>query len=965
MNSLTPQQLVEVEQLFARSLELEDALRTDFLDSTCHDELVRAEVESLLAARPRASDFLDAPPSSVNDLAGAIRDLGNRSEWQRQESELEPREVGPYRIVNKLGAGGMGTVYLAEQEKPLRRKVAVKIIKRGVDTAAAIRRFEAERQALAMMKHTNVARAIDAGAMDDGRPFFVMEYVDGERITEYCDKHRLGIDQRIELFISVCRGIQHAHQKGIIHRDIKPSNILVESDTDSNTPKVIDFGVAKAIHADPADEHTFTNQGAIIGTLDYMSPEQAAPDAMGVDTRADIYSLGIVLYELLVGVRPKSIDPRSPVDASAGPSVGGNDIPRRPSEGLRRQGDRAAALAAARGVDAPSLNRKLRGDLDWIVARCISWEREGRYATASELIEDLGRFLRHEPTSAGPPGAGYRLRKFLRRNRALVAGTAAVLVTLVAGMTSTAVFAIRESNQRQQAEEQALIAYNVNAFLNEMLASVDPTNEGPDVKVRELLDTAAERVETEFAELPAVERQIRTTIGDSYTALGLYDTALPHMEMALQIARTHNGEESLEAALSMNQLGMLFRKLGRHEEAGELHAEALAIDEAYYGVDALETTLSMNSLAQILYDLGRFEEGRPLFRRAYEIRSQHLEETDDTLIGSLSNLARTSYQQGNYQEAEEFIAEALRLTEITHDKGDVLYLGLLNNLAHTKLVRGKFAEAEQMLREVAEGYRKLHEGDHPDTARALNNLAETQRRQARYEDAMTTQSEALAMRRTTLGDDHPQVAVSLNNLGLTLSSMKSFEEALNAHEEALAIRRSAFPDDHPNVATTLNNMGHVMYKNEDYTDAVEHFEEALRIRETSFGKDHPNTANTQMHLARCRLKLGDTKSAESLARLALATQESRLSAGHPEIAATQTLLARILVAREAYEEAETLFLAGLESLQARFGDDFPAVERAMGDLASLYEAMGRDDEAESYRSILSADDADGLSEPRP
>ncbi|MHC4127077.1 MAG: serine/threonine-protein kinase [Planctomycetota bacterium] len=496
---MSDEQMKKAEAIFEELADLPPADRETVLTERCGgDERLRDFVKQLLAEHDRGlGEFMQAPPAGVT----AEPDLGPDA------------RVGAYRLLERIGEGGFGEVHLAEQTEPIRRTVALKIVKLGMDTQQVVARFEAERQALALMDHPNIARVFEAGATEQGRPYFAMEHVPGVPITDYCDKHRLDMEQRLELFIHTCDAIQHAHQKGIIHRDLKPSNILIERFGDEHVPKVIDFGIAKAMGFSLTGRTPVTEQGQLIGTPEYMSPEQAVMSALNVDTRTDIYSLGVVLYELLTGALP--FDPqtfRGKSFAEIQHTIREVEPPK-PStrlstlDGEATEGS-AAAIAARRLTDTRTLQRRLRGDLDWITMKAMDKERERRYASVSELAADLRHHLRHEPVLAGPPTAAYKLRKLMRRHRLGVTAATTIVLVLIAATAVTTWQAIRATDAEQLAqvrwtqaedaraiaEREAAIARAVNDFLNkDLLTAASPKGQPRDITMREVLTRPSSR----------------------------------------------------------------------------------------------------------------------------------------------------------------------------------------------------------------------------------------------------------------------------------------------------------------------------------------------------------------------------------------------------------------------------------------------------------------------------------------
>jgi serine/threonine protein kinase len=537
MNENASNQKKKIEAIYYTALEKKSPEeQRAYLEEVCgEDKELLGRVEALLKAHDEAGSFLQAPvlgPGVTIDESPLTEGPGTK--------------IGRYKLLQLIGEGGFGVVYMAEQEKPIRRRVALKIIKLGMDTNRVIARFEAERQALAMMEHPNIAKVLDAGATDTGRPYFVMELVKGIPITEYCDKNDLDTRQRLELFIDVCKAVQHAHQKGIIHRDIKPSNVMITLHDGKPVPKVIDFGIAKATQHRLTEKTLFTDFRHFMGTPVYMSPEQAEMSGLDVDTRSDIYSLGILLYELLTGSTP--LEEKMLLNAAHDEMCRmiREEEPEKPSTRLSTLGEMLAEVAKHRHVQPDQLCKIVRGDLDWVVMKTLEKDRTRRYETANELVLDIERHLRDEPVVAGPPSAVYRIKKFLRRNRVLVTSVATVMVVLVGGIVASTIFAVR-------AERQAKISQAVTDFLeNDVLASVDPAKaKGLEVTVRYILDEASESMADKFEDEPLVEASIHQTLGSTYLSLGEYKAAEQHLERARQIRRERLGEEHSDTLASL------------------------------------------------------------------------------------------------------------------------------------------------------------------------------------------------------------------------------------------------------------------------------------------------------------------------------------------------------------------------------------------------------------------------------
>ncbi|MGD2295826.1 MAG: protein kinase, partial [Candidatus Aminicenantes bacterium] len=498
--------------------------------------------------------------------------------------------AGKYKLLKNLGEGGMGTVFMAEQTEPVRRRVALKIIKLGMDTKQVVARFEAERQALAVMDHPNVAKVHDGGATETGRPYFVMEFVRGIPITEYCDKNKLSISERLKLFIPLCKAVQHAHQKGLIHRDLKPSNVLVTVQDGKPAPKIIDFGIAKATDHRLTQQTLFTEQGQLIGTPEYMSPEQAEMSGLDIDTRTDIYSLGVMLYELLVGVLPfDSKTLREAGFAEIQKIIQETDAPRA-STRLSSLGDTRTSIASHRKTDPDSLHKQLKGDLDWITMKAMAKDRTQRYASASELSSDITKYLKHEPILASPPSTVYRVRKYIKRHKTGVFAAGLIVLALVVGIAGTTTGLIKAKQAEKIAKTEATTAQRVSNFLVDIFEVSDPSEaKGNTITAREILDKGADKITAELQDQPATQARLMNTIGKVYMNLGLYTKSAPLLEEGLERREKEFGENHPDVADSLYSLSQLHYTKAQYEEAKDLVERALNIREKTFGPEHLET----------------------------------------------------------------------------------------------------------------------------------------------------------------------------------------------------------------------------------------------------------------------------------------------------------------------------------------------------------------------------------------
>jgi tRNA A-37 threonylcarbamoyl transferase component Bud32 len=681
-----------------------------------------------------------------------------------------------------LGAGGMGVVYLAEQDAPLRRRVALKVIKRGMDTQQVIRRFQSERDALALMDHPGIARVLDAGSTGDGSPYFAMEYVAGLPLTEHCDQERLDTRRRLALFREVCHAVQHAHQKGVVHRDLKPSNILVAPEDGVARPKVIDFGVAKAVDARLDDGTSLTTAGVIVGTPAYMSPEQAE-SGLDVDTRADIYSLGVVLYELLVGALP--LDPKRlrALDATEVKRVLRESDPARPSTRVATLAD-VTQVAERRRADPAGLSRALKGDLDAIVLKAMDKDRARRYASASELAEDIGRFLAGEPVVARAPSVAYRFGKLVARHRVAAGTAAAVLLALLAGATLAAVGLVRARRAeaeaqrlRAAAQAEAAQARAVSDFLRQVLGAASPRQQGRDVKVSEALGRAVASLDDASRLPPALEAAVRETVSATYLELGELPAAEAQARAALALRRREPGPESPEALAAQVGLAAVLQQQGRYAEAVALGRGALAGQRKALEAGDLQLTTTLNDLAVALSATGEAGEAEALLREALEIRRQRL------------------------------------------GPGEARTLLAASNLASLLAVNGRHAEAEPLLREVLAAQRRSLGPEHSNTLFTLKALAGVLHDQKKLDEADATYREALAASRRVSGPRHVDSLVTGNDYALLLMDLGRLSDAEALLRDAVAGAEAALPKGHRFTALFRRNLGDCLTRQGRYREA--------------------------------------------------------------------------------------------------------------------------------------------------
>jgi eukaryotic-like serine/threonine-protein kinase len=954
----------EAARVFEAAVELGSAAeRAAYLDAACgQDPRLRAEVEELLAHDGAAGIFLDRP---------ARPDLQATAEGP-PVSEGPGAVIGPYKLLEQLGEGGFGVVYLAEQARPVRRKVALKVLKPGMDSRQVVARFEAERQALALMDHPNIARVLDGGTTDTGRPYFVMELVKGVPLTAFCDQSQLSTRARLRLFVDVCSAVQHAHQKGIIHRDLKPSNVLVTAHDTAPVAKVIDFGIAKALGQELTEKTLFTGSAQMIGTPLYMSPEQAGQSGLDVDTRSDVYSLGVLLYELLTGA--------TPFDKGRFQKAGYDEIrriireeePPRPSTRLSTLED-LPSIAAQPGLEPKKLSGLVRGELDWIVMKCLEKDRNRRYDTANGLAMDVQRYLAGEPVLAVPPSAGYRLRKFARKHGAGLTMAAALTVLLVAGAAVSAWQAVRATRERdakelaRQKEEQerryaqAIADFVIDDFL--ALTSVEgqdrfggATEEhlDKDATLRQLLDRAAGKLNRRADLDPRTEADLRWMIGVNYRALGESGLATPFLERCVVLRKDLFGPDHEQTLRAQNSLALGYQAAGKLDLALPLFEETLALQKAKLGADHTLTLTTMNNLATGYRAAGKLELALPLYEEALALRKAMLGPDDPLTLTVMNNLATGYRGAGKLDLALPLFEEALALQKAKLGADHTLTLISMNNLAESYRHAGKLDLALPLLEETL-ALRKTKSGaDHPDTLACMNSLAIAYRNAGKLDLAVPLSEETLVLAKVKLGADHPDTLTSMNNLASGYLDAGKLDLALPLFQEAAAgIETRRFQ--HQHAGRIVGNLIACHEHLKQFDRAEPWRRKWLAVVKERFGADSVAYAGELASLGLNLLKQSKWADAEAVLRDSLAIRERKLPDDWRTFN-TRSLLGEALLGQKRYAEAEPLLLAGYEGLKGRaakapmHGKAYlvAALER----LVQLCDALEKKDEAAKWRKEL-------------
>ncbi len=796
--------------------------------------------------------------------------------------------IGPYQLLYILGEGGMGQVWLAEQTSPVKRRVALKLIKGGKYDNHVILRFESERQSLALMNHPVIAKIFDAGSTQGGQPYFVMEYVDGPSITRYCDNKKLKIRERLQLFIKVCEGVQHAHQKAIIHRDLKPSNVLVEEVDGKPVPRIIDFGIAKAVSSQQnADQTLFTQMGALVGTPGFMSPEQADPSVLDIDTRTDVYSLGVILYVLLTGTLPFEEDQwrKRPFDEILRQLR--QEDPPSPSARISAEKKTATGNAANRSTDQRQLVRTLRGDLDWITMKALEKDRARRYGTPTELAADVQRYLESQPVTAHRTATSYRLKKYIQRHRLGVAVAAAVAAMLVA-------FAVMQTVQLRRTTRERDRANRIAEFMKDMFKVSDPSeSRGASITAREILDQASTKIDAGLAQDPEVRTQLMDLMGTVYQRLGLYSRAQPLLERAVDTQKRILGPEKRETLVSMSDLAWTLDHEGKYAEAEKLERQALNAQRRVLGSENKETLITMNNLGWTFLEGGKPAEAEKVDRDAIAIESRVFGPADTLTIAAMSNLGVTLFHEQKLPEAEKVQTEVLELNRRVLGPENPDTLQTMDNLAITLFAEERNADAEKLQRQTLEIERRVLGPDHPFTAETLDNLAMTLLSEGRSADAEQFQREALETERRVLGPEHPDTLMTMRNIAITLSMEGRFDEGEKLARQTLEIQQRVLGPAHPETLKTMRYFALLYNRQHRYPEAEQAQRQMLDVEQRYLGPENPATLSTMESLALICLSEKKDAEAESIFSALRDIQLRILGPNDPSTAGTTYNLACI------------------------------------------------------------------------
>lgn len=859
------------------------------------------EVQELLRSIEESEKINFLEPLSGRYQELIVADIGDDVENTYTGATYIGKEFGAYRILESIGEGGMGTVYKAERtDGEFHHTVAIKLIKQGVDSKENIRRFKMEREVLARLNHPNIAQLFDGGVTPEGIPYLVMEFVDGVPIDQYCNKHRLTIDERLNLFKKVCAAVQYAHNNLVIHRDLKNQNIFVNQ---NGVVKILDFGVAKLL-ADPLDGTTLveTQPGQRFWTPQYAAPEQVKGAA--ITTATDIYTLGILLYKLLVDAYPLDLKEKNLMEISRAVQ---EEAAVPPSKKIQQEDLKTCAYL--RRISTSELVKTLSGDLDALTLKAIRKEPEYRYHSVGQLLDDLDNYQKKLPLVARNDTIKYRIGKLFRRHKM---GISVAAVFLILAIGFAVFYSYRITAERTQAQLEAEKATEVTEFMLGLFEAGNPNEAmGDTLTARHLLRLGTEQARA-LNRQPEVQAQMLGVIGRAYYSLALYENADTLFTQALQINRQTYGEVHPEVAKSQRNIADLYRAQGVFNIADSLYSEVLVMQENLFGEDSPEIAQTLNSLAITLRHMGEYETADSLYNKALTIRKTSLGTSHPLVSESLSGLASTRYFLGDYETSENYYREALQIQRNTLPE------------------------------------------NHSRIATTLNDLGALLDSKADYEAAESLYLEALQIQTALYGDVHPYVALTMNNLAVTMANQGKMKEAQETYHKVLEIQRKLLGEQHPRIALTLNNLGMSFYFNGDYASAEPYLREAVVMSEAILDKNHPDVGSNLNNLAQTLFNLGQLTEASQLQERAVSIHQRAFTKPHPRLARSIHNLAKIKVKQHLFAESERLFLEALEQRVELLGNDHPDTQTSFRYLAELYDTWNKPEKAAEYRALIAS-----------
>ncbi len=932
----------QLESLLCAAIEINsDTEREAYINKACGtDSELRDKVKRLVVAHFQAGQFLKHGDTSLGDAE------------PMQPLENVGCKIGNYKLLEQIGEGGMGSVFMAEQSKPVQRQVALKIIKAGMDTRQVIARFEAERQALAIMDHPNIARVFDAESTNSGRPYFVMELVKGIPITKYCDERKLDINARLELMIPVCQAIQHAHQKGIIHRDIKPSNVLVAQYDGRPVPKVIDFGISKATAQKLTEKTMFTGYGQIVGTLEYMSPEQADLNQLDIDTRSDVYSLGVLLYELLTGSTP--LDGNKLRSAAFGEMLRmiREEEPPRPSKRLSSI-ETLASVSANRRMEPRKLSGLMLGELDWIVMMALEKERGDRYESANAFAADIQRYLAQEQVLACPPSLRYRLTKSARKHKVLLTTAGLLSVSLLLGTALSVWQAVRATSAQNQAK--VVLDFYQGAVLSAARPKDLDGGLGKDVTLLQAINAAEPMISPTFSHQPIVEASVRDELGKTYRYLGEPKRAILQHRRAIDLRKSDLGPAHIDTLTSMLNLAEDYQDAREFELALSLGQETLLSAKSKLGENHLFTLACMSQLGNTYRGVGRWDDAAKLHEAELKIATKTVGPKDQVTLRSMNNLALVYQNTGKLEQAISLYENVLDIAQRALGEHHPCTLLVTANLGTGYHEAGDMAKAMPFLKKALDLQTTILGRDHPQTLRTMISIADAhvwQESGSNWNEALPLYQEAYDLGKEKQGSTHPDSLIRMDNLAHALRSAQKLDESLAVFEDLFSLMTDELGMEHPDTQACKFQLALAYRSTKDFDQAIPLLEQIYQSRKSELGSSNDATLGIMRELADTLDTSKEFAKAESLYRELL---ESQTMIG-PELLKTnlaKLALGRNLFQQEKFADAEPLLLAGYEGLKS---NREPGYDRRMAQairrFMEFYTAWGKSDESAKWQNEL-------------